>query len=107
MESIAGIKLPYEERLDVLKYRPGTFHVVHIDYWKESLDILDRHSQGSVFLTGTEVGGNFVMPLLGIAVKPKPGSLVIWYNENRHGMMDIRYLILQNTLFTYLPMFLV
>jgi len=32
------------------------------------------------------------MPLLGIAVNPEPGSLVIWSNEDRQGNMDIRTL---------------
>ena len=98
MSKISGINMDHSEVLEIVRYRPGGVHVPHVDqYTDEELMIEpsiygNRYAQGLFFLTHTELGGNFVMPLLGIAVVPHPGTLVIWYNTDRNGIMDHRSL---------------
>ena len=100
MKSTVDINMDHGENFEVIKYRPGTFHIPHLDFYYEeegleqSTKFGNKYVDGLIFLTGTDLGGNFVMPLLGIAVNPEPGSLVIWSNEDRQGNMDIRYGIL-------------
>ena len=85
----------------ILKYRPGGYIAPHTDYQDmEDQEIIEKKefssfgnvfAQGVLFFTGTELGGNFVMPLLEIAVNPEPGSLVIWHSTDRQGNFDPRY----------------
>ena len=36
------------------------------------------------------MGGNFAMPLLDLSIVPRPGDLVIWYNVDNNGNLDVR-----------------
>ena len=86
------------EALEIVRYRPGGRHEPHVDYYQTEEDLMEeahgygnRFAQGLLFLSSTKLGGNFVMPWLGISVVPYPGSLVIWHNTNIYGDMDHRY----------------
>ena len=86
------------ESLEILRYSPGGYHVPHVDSYqteeqlkRESPVYGNRYAQGLLFLSNTKLGGNFVMPWLGIAVVPQPGSLVLWHNTDRNGNFDSRY----------------
>ena len=68
---------------EIFKYRPGGVNnAPHTDY--------STVAQGLLFLSNTQLGGNFIIPLLGIAVNPEPGSLVVWQNLDRNGDNDPR-----------------
>ena len=73
-----------------LRYRPGEFASPHIDYYNVHPVYGPTTVQGLFFLTSTELGGNLVLPLLGIAVNPEPGSLVLWYDMDLNGNHDPR-----------------
>ena len=90
-------RIHFAEDLEIFKYRPGGFIAPHTDYLKEEeiqedyLHFGNIFAQGLLFVSKAELGGNFVMPLLGIAVSPEPGSLVVWHNVDRNGNFDQRY----------------
>ena len=87
MGRVAGLS-PYnndEEEWNnfmIFKYRPGGGIRPHTDY--------PIVIQGLFFFSTTLLGGNFILPLLGIAVNPEPGSLVVWHNLDRNGDFDPR-----------------
>eukprot|EP00092_Neocalanus_flemingeri_P007022 GFUD01007584.1.p1 GENE.GFUD01007584.1~~GFUD01007584.1.p1 ORF type:complete len:441 (+),score=100.57 GFUD01007584.1:37-1359(+) len=97
MQRISGINMDHSEDLEIIKYRPGGVHEPHVDNYeteeevmRESPDYGNRYANGLLFLTHTELGGNFAMALLGISVVPCPGTMVIWHNVDRNGIMDHR-----------------
>ena len=99
MSKISGINMDHSELLEIVKYRPGGVHRPHVDQYQNEEDLLrespvygNRFAQGLLFLSQPQLGGNFVMPLLGLAVVPYLGSLVIWHNTDRRGNMDHRSL---------------
>ena len=63
-----------------------------IIYFQEFSEYGNRIAQGILFLSHTELGGNFAMPELGVVFVPHPGSLVVWHNTDRSGNMDRRSL---------------
>ena len=98
MSSLTNINMENSEALEIVRYRPGGRHEPHVDYYQTEEDLMEeahgygnRFAQGLLFLSSTKLGGNFVMPWLGISVVPYPGSLVIWHNTNIYGDMDHRY----------------
>ena len=98
MSQLSNINMDHSETLEIVRYRPGGHHTPHVDYYKDEEEILEetdgiygnRFAQGFLLLSSTKIGGNFVMPWLGISVVPHPGSLVIWHNTNMYGNMDNR-----------------
>eukprot|EP00090_Calanus_glacialis_P002770 TRINITY_DN12060_c0_g1_i1.p1 TRINITY_DN12060_c0_g1~~TRINITY_DN12060_c0_g1_i1.p1 ORF type:complete len:332 (-),score=79.90 TRINITY_DN12060_c0_g1_i1:28-897(-) len=98
MSRLSNINMDHSETLEIVRYRPGGHHTPHVDYYKDEEEILEetdgiygnRFAQGFLLLSSTKIGGNFVMPWLGISVVPHPGSLVIWHNTNMYGNMDNR-----------------
>ena len=95
MQLLTGISL--DDGSVVFKYRPGSFVGLHNDYYlsekkktEQSTFYGNRFAQGLLFFSGTDLGGNFILPFLGIAVNPEPGSLVVWHNVDRKGSFDPR-----------------
>ena len=86
MSRVTGL-YPYDvdnwTNFEIFKYRPGGVNnSPHTDY--------STVAQGLLFLSNTQLGGNFIIPLLGIAVNPQPGSPVVWQNLDRNGDNDPR-----------------
>ena len=113
MHGVSGINMEHAEDLEIIKYRPGGIHELHVDQFNEESVIIffrdpylsycvnllqeysaygNRIAQGILFLTNTKLGGNFAMPMLGVVFVPTPGSLVVWHNTDRRGNMDRRSL---------------
>ena len=95
MRKLTGIIL--DDGSVVFQYRPGSFVGLHNDYhlsktkkMEQSPFYGNRFAQGLLFFSRTELGGNFILPFLGIAVNPEPGSLVVWHNVDRKGSFDPR-----------------
>ena len=88
MTRVSGINL-YND-VEIYKYRPGGFIQPHSDYLFSSSPHGKNVAQGLLFFSSTQLGGNFIMPLLGIAVNPDPGKLVVWRNVDRSGNYDPR-----------------
>ena len=88
MTRVSGINL-YND-VEIYKYRPGGFIQPHSDYLFSSSPYGKNVAQGLLFFSSTLLGGNYIMPLLGIAVNPDPGKLVVWRNWDRSGNFDPR-----------------
>ena len=94
---IFGINMDHSEDLEIVRYRLGGVHLPHVDQYTDEEELKrespiygNRYAQGLIFLQKPELGGNFVLPLLGLSIVPTPGSLVFWQNTDRDGNMDQR-----------------
>merc|ERR1719233_2599710 len=90
MTRVSGMNL-YND-VEIYKYRPGGFIQPYSGYLFSSSPYGKNVAQGLLFFSHTQLGGNFIMPLLGIAVNPDPGKLVVWRNVDRSGNFDPRIL---------------
>ena len=97
MQRISGINMDHSEDLEIVTYPPGGVHLPHVDQYTNEEELMrespiygNRYAQGLIFLQKPELGGNFVLPLLGLSIVPTPGSLVFWQNTDRDGNMDQR-----------------
>ena len=96
MAKSSDLNMDHSEALEIVVYPPGGQHKPHVDYYATEEEVLkesnygNRFAQGLLLLSNTKLGGNFVMPELGISVVPHPGTLVIWHNTDRNGNMDQR-----------------
>ncbi len=48
----------------------------------------DRLATSMVYLTDVAAGGATAYPMLGLAVFPRRGDMVFWYNNDRNGRLD-------------------
>ena len=97
MTRVTGINMENSEDLELVRYRPGGEHKPHVDQYEtesemEGVDPLygNRFSQGLIFLNKPFLGGNFVMPMLGVSVVPRVGDMVVWYNTDSTGHLTHR-----------------
>merc|ERR1719159_1442903 len=82
---VTGVPADHVEKLNMVRYRPGEFFKVHHD---------GVHRPATLFLYLNDVpeseGGETEFPYLGIRVRPKKGSAVVWKNITEDGQMDER-----------------
>ena len=80
----------HSEHLQLLKYEPGQFYVQHHDFIPYQLDLPCGARIMTLFLYLNDVveGGNTSFPDLGISVKPKKGSALLWPNVKDEDPME-------------------
>ncbi|CAG0913350.1 unnamed protein product [Notodromas monacha] len=80
---LTGLDPNTTEKLQVNSYAPGEhFHLHHDAYYTGM----------PTELTDVEEGGRTVFPALGLSVKPRKGSALLWFNLRSDGRPDLRTL---------------
>ncbi|KAL9692258.1 hypothetical protein quinque_015777 [Culex quinquefasciatus] len=92
-----GLRQQSYEMLQVNNYGVGGHYVAHHDWAMEAvpyagLGVGNRIATVMFYLSDVEVGGATVFPQLGLAVFPRKGSAILWYNLYRNGKGDRRTL---------------
>uniref|UniRef100_A0A8C1F0V8 procollagen-proline 4-dioxygenase n=1 Tax=Cyprinus carpio carpio TaxID=630221 RepID=A0A8C1F0V8_CYPCA len=83
---ITGLSMKSAEHLHVQNYGIGGKYEPHYD----ELDTEnDRIATFLIYMSDVEIGGSTVFPKVGVALKPKKGSAVLWYNLHKNGNVDL------------------
>ena len=82
--------IAHSEHLQLLKYEPEQFYKKHHDMIPYQLDLPcgPRIMTIFLYLNDVEEGGNTSFPELGISVKPKKGSALLWPNVKDQDPME-------------------
>ncbi|XP_048020739.1 prolyl 4-hydroxylase subunit alpha-2-like [Megalobrama amblycephala] len=79
---ITGLSMESSEYLHVQNYGIGGRFDPHYDAW----DVENgRIATFLIYMSDVEIGGATVFPKVGVALKPKKGSAVFWYNLQKNG----------------------
>ncbi|XP_016096900.1 prolyl 4-hydroxylase subunit alpha-2-like [Sinocyclocheilus grahami] len=82
---ITGLSMKSAEDLHVQNYGIGGRYEPHYDTWD---DENERIATFLIYMSDVEIGGATVFPQVGVALKPKKGSAVFWYNLRKNGNVD-------------------
>ncbi|XP_077078024.1 prolyl 4-hydroxylase subunit alpha-2-like [Siphateles boraxobius] len=82
---ITGLSVESAEELHVQNYGIGGRFDPHFDAWD---DKNGRIATFLIYMSDVEIGGATVFPIVGVALKPKKGSAVFWYNLHKNGRVD-------------------
>ncbi|XP_067220216.1 prolyl 4-hydroxylase subunit alpha-2-like [Chanodichthys erythropterus] len=80
-----GLSMESAETLLVQNYGIGGAFEQHIDALET---VNDRIATFLIYMNDVEIGGATVFPKFGVAVQPKKGSAVFWYNLLRNGEVN-------------------
>ncbi|XP_051721198.1 prolyl 4-hydroxylase subunit alpha-2-like [Ctenopharyngodon idella] len=83
---ITALSMESAESLHVQNYGIGGRFVPHYDTWD---DENGRIATFLIYMSDVEIGGATVFPKVGVALKPKKGSAVFWYNLQKNGRVDL------------------
>ncbi|XP_051721126.1 prolyl 4-hydroxylase subunit alpha-2-like isoform X2 [Ctenopharyngodon idella] len=83
---ITGLSMESAESLHVQNYGIGGRFEPHYDAWD---DENGRIATFLIYMSDVEIGGATVFPEVGVALKPKKGSAVFWYNLQKNGRVDL------------------
>ncbi|KAL1396875.1 hypothetical protein pipiens_010189 [Culex pipiens pipiens] len=85
-----GLREPAYEMLQVNNYGLGGFYSIHYD-WSPSANPFPNKGLGNriatlmFYLSDVQEGGSTVFPRLNLAVRPRKGTAIFWYNLHRNG----------------------
>uniref|UniRef100_A0A673MNM7 Prolyl 4-hydroxylase subunit alpha-2-like n=1 Tax=Sinocyclocheilus rhinocerous TaxID=307959 RepID=A0A673MNM7_9TELE len=82
---ITGLSMKSAEDLHVQNYGIGGRYEPHYDAWD---DENERIATFLIYMSDVEIGGATVFPQVGVALKPKKGSAVFWYNLRKNGNVN-------------------
>ncbi|XP_059356831.1 prolyl 4-hydroxylase subunit alpha-1-like [Carassius carassius] len=82
---ITGLSMESAEHLHVQNYGIGGKYEPHYDAWDTENG---RIATFLIYMSDVEKGGATVFPEVGVALKPKKGSAVFWYNLHKNGKVD-------------------
>ncbi|XP_016305010.1 prolyl 4-hydroxylase subunit alpha-2-like [Sinocyclocheilus anshuiensis] len=83
---ITGLSMESAEDLHVQNYGIGGKYEPHYDAWDTANG---RIATFLIYMSDVEIGGATVFPKVGVALKPKKGSAVFWYNLHKNGNVDL------------------
>ncbi|XP_073705459.1 prolyl 4-hydroxylase subunit alpha-1-like [Garra rufa] len=83
---ITGLSKESAEDLQIQNYGIGGRYEPHYDAWD---DENERIATFLIYMSDVEKGGATVFPKVGVALKPKKGSAVFWYNLHKNGNLDL------------------
>ncbi|XP_016347581.1 prolyl 4-hydroxylase subunit alpha-1 [Sinocyclocheilus anshuiensis] len=83
---ITGLSTKSAENLFVQNYGIGGRYEPHYD---ELDDENGRIATFLIYMSDVEIGGATVFPQVDVALKPKKGSAVFWYNLHKNGNVDL------------------
>ncbi|XP_067220253.1 prolyl 4-hydroxylase subunit alpha-1-like [Chanodichthys erythropterus] len=84
---VTGLSTTTAEPLLVQNYGIGGRYEPHDDALKI---VNDRIATFLIYMSDVEIGGATVFPEVGVAVQPKKGSAVFWYNLHKNGKLDLK-----------------
>nr|XP_055059342.1 prolyl 4-hydroxylase subunit alpha-1-like [Misgurnus anguillicaudatus] len=84
-----GLSMETAECLHVQNYGIGGRYEPHHDFLNEEND---RIATFLIYMSDVEIGGATVFPEAGVAVRPKKGSAVFWYNLHKNGTTNLKTL---------------
>ncbi|XP_067619710.1 prolyl 4-hydroxylase subunit alpha-1 isoform X2 [Eurosta solidaginis] len=96
-EDMTGLDMTVAEELQVVNYGIGGHYEPHFDFARKDeirafagLNTGNRIATVLFYMSDVEQGGATVFTVLNLAVWPKKGSAVFWYNLHRSGEGDVR-----------------
>uniref|UniRef100_A0A1Q3FSW3 procollagen-proline 4-dioxygenase n=1 Tax=Culex tarsalis TaxID=7177 RepID=A0A1Q3FSW3_CULTA len=92
-----GLNEQSYEKLQVNNYGLGGFYSIHYDWSRNAvpfpnMGVGNRIATLMFYLSDVEQGGATVFPRLNLAVRPRKGTAIFWYNLRRNGKGDKRTL---------------
>uniref|UniRef100_A0A8C0Y0I2 procollagen-proline 4-dioxygenase n=1 Tax=Cyprinus carpio carpio TaxID=630221 RepID=A0A8C0Y0I2_CYPCA len=84
--NITGLSMESAEHLQVQNYGIGGRYEPHYDAEDNENE---RIATFLIYMSDVEIGGATVFPKVGVALKPKMGSAVFWYNLHKNGKVDL------------------
>ncbi|XP_002160179.1 uncharacterized protein LOC100198447 isoform X1 [Hydra vulgaris] len=85
LESVSNLLQTHGGKYQVTSYPEGVGYKSHTDCSLDSKLLNDRYATILIYLQDVKEGGETVFSKLGIKIKPKKGSLVIWNNMDDLG----------------------
>ncbi|XP_056598496.1 prolyl 4-hydroxylase subunit alpha-2-like [Triplophysa dalaica] len=82
-----GLSMETAELLHVQNYGIGGRYETHYDAGDNQNE---RIATFLIYMSDVEIGGATVFPKVGVALQPKKGSAVFWYNLHKNGDLDLR-----------------
>ncbi|XP_065118211.1 prolyl 4-hydroxylase subunit alpha-1-like [Paramisgurnus dabryanus] len=82
-----GLSMETAEKLHVQNYGIGGKYEPHYDAWYQ---VNERIATFLIYMSDVKIGGATVFPKVGVALQPKKGSAVFWYNLEKNGDVDLR-----------------
>ncbi|XP_055059344.2 prolyl 4-hydroxylase subunit alpha-1-like isoform X1 [Misgurnus anguillicaudatus] len=82
-----GLSMETAEKLHVQNYGIGGKYEPHYDAWYQANE---RIATFLIYMSDVKIGGATVFPKVGVALQPKKGSAVFWYNLEKNGDVDLR-----------------
>ena len=97
---LAGLTPQHSEVVQIVHYLPGQEYRPHYDWFNpedsryaEKTEVMgNRLLSFFVYLSDCPAGGHTNFPTLGVRFPPQTGAALMWYNIDRHGMLDERTL---------------
>jgi prolyl 4-hydroxylase len=94
IDRLLGIDPAHGERIEGQRYEIGQQFSPHTDWFPPGSAIGDHERQfggqraftAMAYLNPVESGGETDFPHLGIAIKPQPGTLLVWNNADEDGL---------------------
>jgi prolyl 4-hydroxylase len=94
LDDLLGLDSAQAEPIEGQRYTAGQEFKPHIDWfqekgpaWAYEKDLGGQRSYTAMaFLNAVEAGGETDFPRLGIAIEPRPGTLLVWNNADEDGV---------------------
>jgi len=94
IDDLVGMAPANGERIEGQRYLPGQQFSPHTDWFPPGTEVgaEERRYGGQravtamAYLNQVEEGGETDFPYLGIAIRPRPGTLLVWNNADENGM---------------------
>ncbi|TRY69175.1 hypothetical protein TCAL_01376 [Tigriopus californicus] len=89
-QAITSLDIAHTEPIQIVSYGVGGHYEPHVDYFGESLVPSDGDRLATLlfYLNDVQGGGSTVFPTLGLAIPPRKGSALLWYNLYKNGQGD-------------------
>ena len=88
IEGLFGLQSDIYDTLRYRRYQAGEGHPVHLDCY--AMGDRELLATALVSLRDTPAGGETEFPAVGVAVAPRKGRLICWYNHTPDGARDVR-----------------
>ena len=90
LSQVTGVPVNNSEYLQLLQYEPGQYYQQHTDYIVEQVEKPCGVRYATLFLYLNDVydGGETTFPSLGLSIKPKKGSALLWSNVVDDGTLQ-------------------
>ncbi|KAH8029957.1 hypothetical protein HPB51_006163 [Rhipicephalus microplus] len=88
--ALTGLTMESAEKLQVLNYAPGGHYNEHTDPLEREEEDGERLATLLVYLSDVKQGGSTAFPEANIAIRPRRGSALFWFNLKQETAVSLR-----------------